>query len=92
MIGVLLTGCSVRRPAPASSAKSVPAAVPRCLIEQRLEGMPEEQLNRVMLAERNLLGALGREVFCRMNGLFQFRAKCFDYHARLTVDVVGLPR
>ncbi|MFC8044695.1 TetR-like C-terminal domain-containing protein [Nocardia sp. NPDC057353] len=80
---------------PPAGGAPLPGAVRadlRALIEQQPEGMPEEQLELVMLAWTQLFGAVGFEVFGRLNDLVLARAEYFDRHAELAADLVGLPR
>ncbi|TCC41818.1 TetR/AcrR family transcriptional regulator [Kribbella speibonae] len=76
------------------SFAAVPTAVHQDL--QRLTAdrdgtMPEEQLDRVLVAWTHLYGTLNFEVFGRLTLMIEVRSDYFDHHMHLMADLAGLP-
>ncbi|NIK56816.1 TetR/AcrR family transcriptional regulator [Kribbella shirazensis] len=62
------------------------------LVAGRGGTLPEEQLDRVLVAWTHLYGVLSFEVFGRLNIMIEARADYFDHHMHLMADLAGLPR
>lgn len=72
----------------------LPAAVGvdlRALIAQRGSTMPEEILDRVLVAWTQLFGLVSFEIFGRLDGTIEARADYFAHHMNVMADLVGLP-
>ncbi|MCR6484894.1 TetR/AcrR family transcriptional regulator [Amycolatopsis sp. OK19-0408] len=63
----------------------------RRLIEQQGGDLPEERLDRALLAWTHLFGQVGFEVFNRLQDMIQARAEYFDHHMGLVADLAGVP-
>jgi hypothetical protein len=63
----------------------------RRLIAARDGTMPEEHLDRVLVAWTHLYGVLNFEVFGRLDDMIEARADYFDHHLTLMADLAGLP-
>jgi AcrR family transcriptional regulator len=65
----------------------------RRLIEQRqANNLPEDRLDRVLVAWTHLFGTLNFEIFGRLNDMIEARADYFDHHMTLMADLTGLPQ
>lgn len=72
----------------------LPAAVRadlRRLIDQQGGGLPEDRLDRALLAWTHLFGQVNFEVFNRLQDMIQARAEYFDHHMGLVADLAGVP-
>lgn len=83
----------------AERLEPIPEAVPdavrddlRRLIEQRPRVISEARLDRVFAGWTQLFGAVGFEVFGRLDTVIENRAPYFDHHMALMADLAGLPR
>ncbi|MET9318159.1 TetR/AcrR family transcriptional regulator [Kribbella sp. NPDC003505] len=61
------------------------------LIAGRGSTMPEDQLDRVLVAWTHLYGVLNFEVFGRLDSMIEARSDYFDHHMHLMADLAGLP-
>jgi hypothetical protein len=64
----------------------------RRLIDERRGNIPEERLDRVLVAWTQLFGVLNFEVFGRLDDMIAARTEYFDHHMTLMADLTGLPR
>ena len=63
----------------------------RRLIDEQASDLPEECLDRVLLAWTHLFGQLNFEVFHRLDAMIGARAEYFEHHMALLADLAGLP-
>ncbi|WP_410616660.1 TetR/AcrR family transcriptional regulator [Amycolatopsis sp. lyj-109] len=63
----------------------------RRLIDEQATELPEERLDRALLAWTHLFGQLNFEVFHRLDDMIQARTEYFEHHLSLMADVAGLP-
>ncbi len=63
----------------------------RRLVEEQAADLPEERLDRALLAWTHLFGQVGFEVFHRLDIMIQARAEYFEHHMTLLAGLAGLP-
>ncbi|ADJ45065.1 TetR family transcriptional regulator [Amycolatopsis mediterranei S699] len=63
----------------------------RRLIDEQPGDLPEERLDRVLLAWTHLFGQVGFEVFHRLDDMISARADYFEHHMALLAELAGLP-
>lgn len=63
----------------------------RRLVEAQAAALPEERLDRALLAWTHLFGQVGFEVFHRLDDMIQARAEYFEHHMTLLAGLAGLP-
>ncbi|MGW4063130.1 TetR/AcrR family transcriptional regulator [Amycolatopsis sp. NPDC004747] len=63
----------------------------RRLIDEVATELPEERLDRALLAWTHLFGQVNFEVFHRLDDMVRARAEYFDHHMNLLADLAGLP-
>ncbi|KDN20138.1 TetR/AcrR family transcriptional regulator [Amycolatopsis rifamycinica] len=91
---VVLLLAAVVGDAPGPPGRPLPGPVHadlRRLIEEQGSDLPEECLDRALLAWTHLFGQLNFEVFHRLDDMIGARAEYFEHHMALLADLAGLP-
>jgi AcrR family transcriptional regulator len=92
LVDIVVDGLGRLQPLKASPLTTPLRADLRRLIERRHSDLPEERLDRVLVAWTHLFGVLNFEVFGRLDEMIEARAENFDHHMTLMADLTGLPR
>ncbi|TCN35459.1 TetR family transcriptional regulator [Kribbella orskensis] len=92
LAGVVIDAGDRLKPLTASPIALPLRADLRRLINERQGDLPEERLDRVLVAWTHLYGVLNFEVFGRLNDMIEARTEYFDHHMALMADLTGLPQ
>jgi len=63
----------------------------RRLVDEQAGDLPEERLDRALLAWTHLFGQVNFEVFHRLDDMIHARAEYFEHHMTVLADLAGLP-